>query len=487
MACTTILVGKKASYDGSTMIARNDDGYFDEKKLIVVSPKQQGNVYKSKISHLEIKLPENPLSYTCSPSIDDKHGIWAAMGINSENVGMTATETITSNPRVLGADPYVKYIKKSKGQDEVIGGIGEEDLVSLVLPYIHSAREGVLRLGELLEKYGTYEPNGIAFNDKDEIWWLETIGGHHFIAKRVKDSEYVVMPNQFGLDNFDFDDAYGEAKENICSKDLKEFIEQNHLYLGSQDEPFNPRLAFGSHSDSDHIYNTPRAWFMARYFNPRTYKWEGENPDFNPQSDDIPWSFVPEFKITVEDVKYILSSYYQGTEYNPYSVRDYPKKGLYRPIGISRTGVMAVLQIRPYMPKEIQAVEWICFGSNAFNAIVPLYTNVEKIPAYFSDVTLDVDTKNFYWNSRLIGVIADAHYGKSIIFVERYQNEISNKGHENLNKFDKEFIKTKDLKVLVKANEEMAKTTKNLTQSTLNKLVLVGSEGMKNGYFRGDN
>ena len=25
MACTTILVGKAASYDGSTMIARNDD------------------------------------------------------------------------------------------------------------------------------------------------------------------------------------------------------------------------------------------------------------------------------------------------------------------------------------------------------------------------------------------------------------------------------------------------------------------------------
>ena len=31
MACTTILVGKNASYDGSTMIARNDDsgsGHF---------------------------------------------------------------------------------------------------------------------------------------------------------------------------------------------------------------------------------------------------------------------------------------------------------------------------------------------------------------------------------------------------------------------------------------------------------------------------
>ena len=35
MPCTTILVGKKASYDGSTMIARNDDGFFDVKKLVV--------------------------------------------------------------------------------------------------------------------------------------------------------------------------------------------------------------------------------------------------------------------------------------------------------------------------------------------------------------------------------------------------------------------------------------------------------------------
>ena len=56
------------------------------------------------------------------------------------------------------------------------------------------------RLGSLLEKYGTYEMNGIAFQDKDEIWWLETIGGHHWIARRVPDDVYVVMPNQLGMD-----------------------------------------------------------------------------------------------------------------------------------------------------------------------------------------------------------------------------------------------------------------------------------------------
>ena len=43
--------------------------------------------------------------------------------------------------------------------------------------------------------------NGIAFQDVNEIWWLETIGGHHWIAKRVPDDRYVVMPNQFGIDD----------------------------------------------------------------------------------------------------------------------------------------------------------------------------------------------------------------------------------------------------------------------------------------------
>ena len=64
---------------------------------------------------------------------------------------MTATETITSNERVLSADPLVELIPAKDGSPEQVGGIGEEDMVTIVLPYIHSAREGVERLGALLE------------------------------------------------------------------------------------------------------------------------------------------------------------------------------------------------------------------------------------------------------------------------------------------------------------------------------------------------
>ena len=487
MPCTTVLVGRNASNDRSTMIARTDDGHFDEKKLVVVTPKQQKRHYKSVLSHVFVELPENPLSYTASPSVDPANGIWAATGINAAGVGMTATETITSNPRVLAADPLVELQKpKSRREKEISGGIGEEDIVVLVLPYIHSAREGVLRLGQLLEQYGTYESNGVAFNDEKEIWWLETIGGHHWMAKRVPDDAVVVMPNQFGMDSFDLNDAFGPKKDHLCSADLREFIAENHLDL-NQNGDFNPRNIFGSHSDQDHVYNTPRAWFMGRCLAPRSFRWDGPDADYTPESDDIPWSFVPERKLAVEDVKYLLSSNYQGTPYNPYLNHDTGLRGKYRSIGINRTGVTSVCQIRPDYPVELRGVEWICFGSTTFDALLPVYTNVSKMPAYLANVSMDCSTENFYWASRLIGALADHSYNQCVQFIDRYQAAVTTKGRQLLREYDKKMLESGDYSLSAEANEKLAKMAKEQSVQTLNKVLRASSETMKNGYNRSDN
>ena len=493
MGCTTILVGKKATYDGSTMIARNDDsgaGHFTAKKFAVVSPEQQPKTYHSVLSHVTIELPENPMRYTAMPNAVEGKGIWAASGVNEAHVAMTATETITSNPRVLGADPLVVYQPAADGKEEIAGGIGEEDLVCLVLPYIRSAREGVLRLGSLLEQYGTYEMNVIAFQDKDEIWWLETIGGHHWMARRVPDEVYVVMPNQLGIDSFDLEDAYGEQKNFLCSADLKEFIETYHLNL-SMDGSLNPRDVFGSHDDADHVYNTPRAWFMERYLNPNTYRWDGALADFTPVSDDLPWCMVPEKKITVEDVKYVLSGHYQGTLYDPYgSYGDKSMRGAYRSIGINRNDFMALIQIRPDMEADCRPVEWIAYGSNAFNALVPFYADVEETPEYLNNTTGRVSTENFYWSSRLIAAMADASYNKSLFHVERYQERVAAKGHELINRYDARLAAEQDTaarKALrQQANAEIAAMLQKETDDTLDKVLFELSSQMKNAYSRSD-
>ncbi|MBE6836351.1 MAG: C69 family dipeptidase [Ruminococcaceae bacterium] len=487
MPCTTVLVGKKATNDNSTMIARTDDGHFDVKKLIVVEPEKQPRKYKSKISHVEIELPDNPMRYTSCPSVDDAKGIWAATGINEANVGMTATETITSNPRVLAADPLVEYKKATKrGEKDVIGGIGEEDIVVLVLPYIKSAREGVLRLAELLEKYGTYESNGIAFNDENEVWWLETIGGHHWMAKRVPDEAVVLAPNQFAMDSFDLDDAFGKKKNHLCSADLKTFIKENNLDL-NQNGKFNPRDIFGSHSDMDHIYNTPRAWFMGRYLTPYSHRWDGENAEFTPESDNIPWCLVPDRKVSVEDVKYLISGHYQGTEYNPYTSKDTGKRGMYRSIGINRTGVSSICQIRTDVPEALKGIEWVCFGSTAFNPVVPLYTAVSKAPKYFSNVGLEASTENLYWNSRLIGALADQNYSDCVQHIERYEDAVMTKGRAIIREYDKKMAESGDWSLTEKANEEISKMAKEQTSFTLTRVLEEASKNMKNGYKLSDN
>ena len=482
MGCTTILVGKNASFDGSTMVARTEDapsGVFRAKKFVNVAPEEQPRKYKSVISKVEIDLPNNPVRYTAVPNAILDNGIWGQCGANEYNVSMSATETITSNERVLGADPLVDC------------GIGEEDIYTIVMPYIASAREGVTFLGSLLEKYGTYEMNGVAFQDENEIWWLETIGGHHWMARRVPDNSYVIMPNQLGIDKFDFDDAFGAKKEFMCSADLLDFVKKYHLDL-SIDGDFNPRHAFGSRSDADHTYNTPRAWILQRYFNPTSNTYDGINADYRPDSDNLPWARIPEKKITVEDIKYALSHHYQGTEYDSYSKDIHSvKKGTLRPIGINRTNFLGLVQIRPYMPDELKCLQWLAIGSCVFNAIVPFYTNINRTPDYLANTTNQVTTENFYWTNRLIAALCDAHFADTASHIERYQLKVQSQSTALINKYDEKFIAEKVSKdsakdFLEKANDNIADELKIQTDDLLDKALYTASCNMKNKFSRSD-
>lgn len=462
MGCTTMLVGRKASLDGSTLIARNDDspsGLFAAKKWVVVRPEDQPRHYKATKSKFEIDLLETPLSYTATPNAKQGDGFWGATGINELNVGMTATETTTSNPRVYAADPLL--------DEKEQGGMGEEDLLLLVLPYIHSAREGVLRLGELLQKYGTYERNGIAFSDTQDIWWLETIGGHHWIAFRLPEDCYAVLPNEFCLDRFDFKDALGKGKDYLCSSDLREFVEKHQL---GDTAHFNPRLSFGSHSDADHVYNTPRAYFLQKLFSPKRVEQIG----LTPSSDDWEFCLKPERLLTPEDVKYALSYHYQGTPYDPYAKNGTP---IYRPIGISRTDDMEILQLK----EGTRPIEWISFGCNVYSPSCPYFADVKKTPDYLSNTVNRVESGSFYWAIRLISALADAHFGLILPIIERYHASVYNKGRKMI---EEALASNKPSEI---ANEEISFMLERETNETLFLVLYLVSKEMKNGFSRSDN
>ena len=117
-SCTTILVGKDASYDGSTIVARTEDsqnGVFTPKKFIVVQPEDQPRHYRSVLSSFEIDLPDNPVRYTAVPDAIPKDGIWGEAGINHYNVAMSETETITTNTEPMSLMEWLSAMSMRSG------------------------------------------------------------------------------------------------------------------------------------------------------------------------------------------------------------------------------------------------------------------------------------------------------------------------------------------------------------------------------------
>ena len=312
----------------------------------------------------------------------------------------------------------------------------------------------------------------------------------------MPDDAYVTMPNQLGIDSFDLDDAEGAQVDHMCSADLRSWMAEWHLdlTLGVEgDGPaavFNPREAFGSHSDSDHVYNTPRAWYMQRCLNPSDV-WDGPDADYTPESDDIPWSRVPERKVTIEDIKYVLSSHYQGTEYDCYGSKGTPAtRGAYRPIGINRNSQLAVLQLRPYAEPAYRAVQWMAFGSNSFNALVPLYANVETMPEYYADTQARVTSENFYWANRLIGALADVRFHECGRAVEDYQEKVGGMGHKQIHDVDAAVAALPEAEVpaeLARANDSFAELVRVETDALLGKVLYTTSCAMKNSFAMNDN
>ena len=180
--------------------------------------------------------------------------------------------------------------------------------------------------------------------------------------------------------------------------------------------------------------------------------------------------------------------------------------GAYRCIGVNRTDFLAILQIRPYMPEQFRSVEWLTFGSNVFNTIVPFYANTKKVPTYLSCTEGNVDTDSFYWSCRLVAALADAQHKACKIHIERYQIKVMAEAHRILGDADKlagdllemkagdadklagDLLEMKaDPRVVIdSANQELADLLKRETDDVLGKVLIETSNLMKNAYARSD-
>lgn len=393
-ACTTVLVGKKATIDGSTMAARNDDTFLPltpQRFVTYPSVSDRHETLTSGQNGFTAPLPESGYRYQGTPNVDVEHeGVYDENGFNEKNVGMSATESVYANERVLAADPLIA------------DGLAEDSIVAMVLPFINSAKEGVTYLGNLIAKYGSPEGNGVIFNDANDVWYMEIVTGHHWVAQRIPDDAYAATGNRVAIRTIDFNDP----NNFLWSDGIQKFVTENHLNPDQSGWDF--RHIFGTATEFDQHYNTPRQWYAQRFLNPEIEQ--------SPEDLDLPFIRHASRKISLEDVESILSSHYNGTQFDPLGHGSEADKRRYRPISLSRTQNSHVLQVRNDAPAQASAILWLCFGIPAFTPYVPFFGNSTETDESYRNtpMELNIDLKSAYWMYRTLSMLVESHHAKFI-------------------------------------------------------------------------
>jgi dipeptidase len=457
-ACTSILVGKNASLDGTTMIARNDDTFLPlTPQRFYMHPAwkgQKGLHVASPLNKFEADLPENGYRYNAVPNVaNEKLGDYEESGINEKNVAMSATESTYGNERTLAIDPLV------------VDGLDEDLIVNMTLPFIESARHGVEYLGQLIKQYGSPAGNSVLFSDKDNVWYMEIVTGHHWVAQRIPDDAYAVAANQVAIQQVDFTDTDNFA----WSAGIQEFVADNHL--NPDKTGWNFRHIFGTMNEKDRHYNTPRVWYAHHILNP-------EVPE-EPESAELPFIMYTDHKISVEDIAQILGSHYNETRFDPLGHGADADRLRYRPIGLNRTQNSHVLQVRDTADEGLAGVMWLNLGYPEFSPYVPFYTNANDTDPSYSETPreMDVDADSAYWLFRTLSMLTESHYSKFIQQNRDYLTELYRQYRAHVVATDAKAadLTGKELTAfLTQANYDIVATTKAATKDQINKMIMEG-------------
>ena len=413
--CTTIIIGQEQTADGSMIVARSEDwDAMEAKNYEIFEGTDNGpREFVAKDSPFRCELPEKALGYSAlSPY--NLHGHWGSAGFNTAGVGMSATESIFSSDEILKHDPLVE------------NGVAENSVFNITLPYVRTAREGVERLGMLIEKYGIAEGFGIGFVDSKEIWYLETACGHRWLACRMPKDQYFVTGNQSRFRTYDPND-----KENyLASADLIEFAEKHGLYNPAQGS-FDFHEAYARDIKLDTTYNYPRVWGLQQFFSPEI-------------KNDVTKNTFPVFakaahKVTLTELRTAFRFHYDNTEHDPY-LNSNPKEP-YRPVSIFRTTQTHLLQVRPELPQAIGCVNYVAMGMADLGVFLPLYQGITSYPEAYTKGNGESSDDSAYWKFRKIMVLGMTNYNKYAPVIKEAYAKFEAEADQRQREMEEEYLR----------------------------------------------
>lgn len=411
-ACSNLIVGKKASVDGSVMVSYNADDYgmFGHLCHYPAGTHPKGTMrqiydWDSGVYHGEIE--EAPVTYNVIGNINEFQ-----LSIGETTYG---------------------------GREEMVDSTGILDYGSLIyvtLQRAKTAREAISVMTSLVEKYG-YNSEGETFSicDPNEAWIMEMQGtgagskGVVWVAMRIPDDAICAHANQSRIGKFNMKDK----KNVLYSKNVISYARKMGWFNG-KDSDFSWKNTYAFPDFSGRRFCDARVWsFFNHYADDfdRYLPWAlGKDND----AEDMPLWIVPNRKLSVADVENGMRDHYEGTAlaldttsigggiyempYRPTPLTFTVDGKQYfneRPISTQQTAFTFVSQLRSWLPREIGGVLW--FGNDDANmvAYTPVYCGNTVQPACYNTKGADAVTfssDNAFWLCNMVSNMVYPRYSQ---------------------------------------------------------------------------
>ena len=411
-ACSNLIVGKKASVDGSVMVSYNADDYgmFGHLCHYPAGTHPKGSMrqiydWDSGVYHGEIE--EAPVTYNVIGNINEFQ-----LSIGETTYG---------------------------GREEMVDSTGILDYGSLIyvtLQRAKTAREAISVMTSLVEKYG-YNSEGETFSicDPNEAWIMEMQGtgagskGVVWVAMRIPDDAICAHANQSRIGKFNMKDK----KNVLYSKNVISYARKMGWFNG-KDSDFSWKNTYAFPDFSGRRFCDARVWSFFNHYADgfdRYLPWAlGKDKD----AEDMPLWIVPNRKLSVTDVENGMRDHYEGTAlaldttsigggiyempYRPTPLTFTVDGKQYfneRPISTQQTAFTFVSQLRSWLPREIGGVLW--FGNDDANMIAytPVYCGNTVQPACYNTKGADAVTfssDNAFWLCNMVSNMVYPRYSQ---------------------------------------------------------------------------
>ena len=377
-SCTTILVGKSLTEDGSVIHAHNEDmGFSAAGRLWSVGAASHNDGDMIEVPYEKIDQPRETYQYWASGNT-----------LSSTGLGVSA-ETRPYDSILVGMNQWGVVMSCnwmwSKEGNMPEEGIRRYAIRQLILERAKTAEDAVKIIGDFIDQYGQADWGGLTYNlaDPNEAWIVETTT-KNWVAKRIKDDEIWVIANRFTI---------GKDYE-MSSAGLVEFAKQKGWYDASKGD-FSFRDAYGLPEHMNQAYDKNR--------------------------EDRAKSLLENKKgiITPEDLFLVLRDRYEGTSKytKPLQTeiwRDVSEgRVIPRTIATNLCQSSSVAQLRSDIPVEVGAVMWYAMVAPHYSGYFPVYAGATTIPEEFSNVNSAYSPDSAWWVFRMLQKVGDTQYDLS--------------------------------------------------------------------------